>query len=1213
MRSCNARTGRPLFNGVLFVLLAAGILPAGAQTVEQKKETEKAETISRRLPAPDELNNETHTLEDENGELVRLSLFSVTAEDSEGYRAKRTLAGTRLATNLDDIASSLQVVTKQFMLDTGATDVQSLLTKTVSTEVGGPRGNFSGLGAGRTLSATVLRPDLNTRVRGLTAADNARDYETSYLPIDAYNIESAEIQRGPNAILFGQGSAGGLINASTSQAGFRNHGNVAVTFGEHGSVRGTLDLNRVLIPDQLAVRLDVLDEVDQFQQRPAFSKDKRVFGALRFDPKFLNKGSAHTTFRANYETGRLKNNYPAGIPPYDSITPWFQTGTVTVNGQVYNNANKFTTNRRIAGINSADPGAGIINRQSPNYVPGIVSAGPENIGFFPDPSSPNQSLPYYFTASAFFSGQQFGLGPNGEIDQRIEGLDAGGRTVIGGYYDFAVATDMPYATDTKHKSLTDPSVFDFYNNLMFGPTQAQNIGFDAFNLVLNQTFLKNRIGVEAKYYNEHYNYWNFSPGWTNVIYVDVDQWLPDGSPNPNLGRPYIESSSSTGGSTGTAERESTRVTAYVDLSGNDIFKDNSWLSRVFSRNVVTGAWNESNRGGEDLVFNPYAIARDQYGVLNSDIYYRRLGMVSYIGPSLLNASSASGANLSRINANQAPYAPTLLGFDSHWNKPTTPGAAGYVDPAATWINPITNVTSTESENPANYVGWRHLTLATLSATNGDLSQLTTNATKTYETTESKVLVWQSFFFDGALVGTLGYREDESRAYRSVAPVSQGGGQGTATSILNSPDYVLPDVPYNTVEGSSKSYSLVGRLPAAWQRHLPWDSNVGFFFNGSENFRPDSARVDLYNEALPKPTGKTKEFGVFVELFGGKFHVKATHFDTRATNESQGVVNSWLGGVALSRAWGMAKRYEAGLTGAPEYAGPAYNFGHVDETGTFVTSPEERAQQQAAVTAMLSNIDERIVKGWELELDEDLWKNGTGLFFKGVIPPAVGLRDVKSTGYELELYFRPTNNWNIYINGSQTAAVQSNLLGNTIKDFIEKQSEIYAGPAGDIRLYNGLAVDTIRIQWETAVLQPYKLTQLLDGSLSSEISKYRFSVTSTYSFSEGLIKGMRVGGGYSWASKVAIGYPSITKNVLGVDSNTYDIEHPFYGPSDQNLNLWIGYGRLLKHGRVWDIQLNINNAFGKNELIPINAQPDGGPATYRIKYGMGWTLRTSVSF
>src|SRR5580698_3709471 len=125
-----------------------------------------------------------------------LSPFVVDAsEDTGNYKANSTLAGTRVRTNLADVASALSVVTEQFLQDTGATNAQDLLVYTPSTEVAGLRGNFSGTAGSavsqeNTVSAT-------TRVRGLDSADNTRDYFLTDIPWDSFDIGRVDLQRGP--------------------------------------------------------------------------------------------------------------------------------------------------------------------------------------------------------------------------------------------------------------------------------------------------------------------------------------------------------------------------------------------------------------------------------------------------------------------------------------------------------------------------------------------------------------------------------------------------------------------------------------------------------------------------------------------------------------------------------------------------------------------------------------------------------------------------------------------------------------------------------------------------------------------------------------------------------------------------------------------------------------------------------------------------------
>ena len=151
-------------------------------------------------------------------ETLVLSPFVVEASEDQGYTAKDTLAGTRVRTELKDVASAISVVTKQFLQDTGAKNSSDLLVYTPSTEVAGIRGNFSGVGGSGIPQENTISH--TTRVRGLDSADNTRDYFITDIPWDGFNTDRVDIQRGPNSILFGLGSPAGIINASINMAGF---------------------------------------------------------------------------------------------------------------------------------------------------------------------------------------------------------------------------------------------------------------------------------------------------------------------------------------------------------------------------------------------------------------------------------------------------------------------------------------------------------------------------------------------------------------------------------------------------------------------------------------------------------------------------------------------------------------------------------------------------------------------------------------------------------------------------------------------------------------------------------------------------------------------------------------------------------------------------------------------------------------------------------
>lgn len=285
-----------------------------------------------------------------------LSPFVVdAAEDKGSYKANSTLAGTRVRTDLNDIASALSVVTGQFLQDTGATNSQDLLVYTVNTEVGGINGNFSGQAGLPFYNEALVNPSNTTRVRGLDTADNTRDYFLTDIPWDSFNSGRIDLQRGPNSILFGVGSPAGIINNSVNEAEFTNLYKIENRVGSYGSLRDSVDLNYVLLKNTLAIRVAAVDDDELYQQRYAFNNSKRLYAALRYDPNIFGKDN-HTSFRANYERGNVSANNPRALPPVDEITPWFATTNAYGNAAL----NKLTVNEYTPG-NDNNPG-------NPGYI-----------------------------------------------------------------------------------------------------------------------------------------------------------------------------------------------------------------------------------------------------------------------------------------------------------------------------------------------------------------------------------------------------------------------------------------------------------------------------------------------------------------------------------------------------------------------------------------------------------------------------------------------------------------------------------------------------------------------------------------------------------------------------------------------------------------------------------------------------------------------------
>ena len=260
-------------------------------------------------------------------EVIVLNPFQVDDSKDTRYAAASSLAGSRLNTELKDISSVIDVYTKEFMQDIAAFDMESALRYANNYEQGDDtgQGNQSGTGTGNVTTAP-----LSFRVRGLPAA-RARDYFAYDYPIDIYNIERLDESRGPNAILFGFGSPGGIVNASTKKARTgRSSRELEASSGNLIQHRVTADLNQVVLPDRLAVRVNALRQEKTGWRTYTFDDKQALALAVAVRPtRKTHVDLAYETF-ANHDASSRPGTF------WTQTTTWEAAGRPLVNGSFAN-------------------------------------------------------------------------------------------------------------------------------------------------------------------------------------------------------------------------------------------------------------------------------------------------------------------------------------------------------------------------------------------------------------------------------------------------------------------------------------------------------------------------------------------------------------------------------------------------------------------------------------------------------------------------------------------------------------------------------------------------------------------------------------------------------------------------------------------------------------------------------------------------------------
>lgn len=249
---------------------------------------------------------------------IELSPFEVSTEQDRGYVATNTLAGSRLNTSLRNTPASISVLTKDFLDDLGALNVNQAMEFALSAgnDIGGGNSNV-----GASTGNGLIENDFNFQIRGFRRANQTRDYFTTIISSDIFNLDRVDIARGPNSILFGIGGPGGIVNSTPKRARFdRAITDATVRVGSWGLRRGEVDLGRELVDDRLAARVNLMvQEADGYRD---FESDDQERGALAVGWKPFER----TTVRFSGEAGHMKQNKVRPWMPWDQISQWAANG-----------------------------------------------------------------------------------------------------------------------------------------------------------------------------------------------------------------------------------------------------------------------------------------------------------------------------------------------------------------------------------------------------------------------------------------------------------------------------------------------------------------------------------------------------------------------------------------------------------------------------------------------------------------------------------------------------------------------------------------------------------------------------------------------------------------------------------------------------------------------------------------------------------------------
>jgi catecholate siderophore receptor len=402
----------------------------------------------------------------------------------EGYRATRSSTFTKTDTPLREVPASITVVPADVMKDQGMQSMSDVFRYVPGATWHQGEGN---------------RDQVVIRGNSTTAdfyVDGVRDDAQVFR--DLYNLERAEVLKGPASMIFGRGGAGGLVNRVTKRPVFDSLREASVMLGSYSQFRGTLDLGGKA-SDGAAWRLNAMYEnSDGF--RNGFHLERYAV-----NPTATVNLEGRTSLTLGYEHLWDYRTADRGIPSFNGVP--YNTDRATFFG----NPDQSHARNVVDGLYAVldhDFGGGLTVRNTTRYTdydkyyqnvyPGsaVNAAGNLTISAY---NNSNKRQNFFnqtdFTKKLTAAGRDhtllfgFELGSQDSANKRNTGFFGGAGTAIGAIVPvtnpFALATVFrPNATDADNKVKSDTAAAYIQDQIAFSKEWKAIVGlrYDVFKV-----------------------------------------------------------------------------------------------------------------------------------------------------------------------------------------------------------------------------------------------------------------------------------------------------------------------------------------------------------------------------------------------------------------------------------------------------------------------------------------------------------------------------------------------------------------------------------------------------------------------------------------------------------------------------------------------------------------------------------------------------------
>lgn len=1197
------------------------------------------------------------TREDGEDRTIVLSPFEVDASRDIGYYAENTLAGSRLNTNVGDLASAITVVTRQQLLDTAAVDINDVFlyeantegvgnfTQTTGLGIYGDRGTVkdvaAGYGWGNNPNAVYTAANAN-RIRGIAAPDPAQNYypSISRIPWDTYNTSTVEINRGPNSVLFGVGSPAGIVNQSTATATIgRDAGDLELRVGSWGLRRAAVNYNKTLIDDKLAIYVAGLHDERGFQRKPSEDTSRRQYVALTFEP------FSKTRIRAYYEHYDNFSRRPNYLTPRDFVTPWYQDGRpvfdpisrmvtyldtgVTKGPYVFSsNSPGFDPSLHVTvpgtGTAAGQLAANGTINNADNMLVGGVGYGVNHPLYVRSLDWTDYSRPFLAVSNSqgVYYGRQVYTGTvAGYAPPAIAARTPADwalierRTTQSSGFRFQPTIVNANGTLTNQVSgyiipaVTDKSIYDWekvnINSMNFGESEA-----DTYNIELEQEVLPDLHLQLGWFYQEMDATSNYILGQQTgaTLFVDTNTHLTNGEPNPYFGIPYVSDLESDT-FTNPEENNNYRATLAYELD----FTDNEGWTRWLGSHRLMGLWTEQDR--------------KQFATRS------RFASVPPGDPRYLNTTFTNADYIYAFNNDSRAVSRRHFYLGSPGGEPgVVTEAAGF------WGNPGPNGGGGPTSATIPTYNWQTGSWedASVSLSTETWHPGTGGSQRIIESISGAL---QSYFWDDRVIATFGWRRDDYQSRSTPVGLINNASESQwyENGFIREGDF------WKEAWGDWQRIKENTMTKGVVFHALRWGqgrNQLSLHYNESDNFTaPQQATYDFFLNPLGDPGGEGKDYSIGVSLFDNKLVARLNWFETTSTNERAD--NNLLQrtvrfDTAIVRGWAEAVvRYLDGEDITNNFANNTLRPLTADQqarmeqlTGLPNTWPEVAIRDTQDLTS--EGVELQVIynprPNWNIKLSGgsqdtkysntnqvwEEWVNGSGgrlAFFQGLRVPQAWIDAAPAGRQNLD-------NLIVVYGAAGTASTPMSLTN------FWNGSYGFPGP-GDtqIRQDSGSGWTTPSGYWERAVETEIANARQFEGRSAANQRKWRWNVISNYEFTEGPLQGFAVGGGIRWEDEAIAGYyGTLDRDGDGtVEANETilersDLTRPIYVDAETHVDLWLSY-----RTRIWDdkvgmkIQFNVRDVFEDGGLMPVAYNLDGSANAFRIVDPRQFYLTATFSF